>query len=306
MKKAYFKIVILFGCVVLLAIFVIFVLERQGHQIINVSDGNTRNKIGYTTTKNRTVNDTIEILETSVFELIEGEYRSVLYINNGIEQKVTYNGQEIDYLKFSPSNKKLGFYYESGNYLSAGRDIALAIMDIDGKSIKKIYEGSFKTSYWEWLNNKEVAVYYGCGTECMVVFIIDVNSGERKSELQYGVGHEWSPSKELVLAYNYSYRYGITIGDKIGNALFSIKREPIAYHDLIDKTVATWSPDSNKIAVVIKKENQDQLELLVFDVQENFKQIFQSDVGFLKDIELKWDSDEKLIYNDLEFVLEKN
>lgn len=302
MKKAYLKVAILFGCVVLLAVFVTFVLKRQGYQIVNVSDRNVRDEINYTTIKNRTVDNTIDILDTSVFELIEGEYRSVLYINNGIEQKVTHNGQKIDYLKFSPLNNKLGFFYESGNYLSAGRDIALAIMDIGEKSIKKVYEGSFKTSYWEWLNNEEVVVYYGCGTECMVAFIIDVNSGERKSELQYGVGHEWSPNKKLVLAYNYSYRYGITVGDKIGNVFFSIKREPVTYHDLIYKTKATWSPDSNKIAVIIKKENQDQLELFVFDVKENFKQLFQSDVDFFEDMEFNWDNNEKLIYNDLEII----
>jgi len=297
MKKVYLKVVILLGCIVLLAVFVIFILK------INVNNKNKRNEIVSVTSESDLVNDTIEILDVSVFKLIEGEYRSVLYVNNGIEQKVTYNGQEIDYLKFSPLNNKLGFFYESGNYLSAGRDIALAIMDIGGKSIKKVYEGSFKTSYWEWLNNEEVVVYYGCGTECIVAYVINVNSGEKKSELQYGVGHKWSPDKELVLAYNYSYRYGITIGDKIGNVLFSIKREPVTYHGLIYKTKVAWSPDSSKIAVVIKKENQDQLELLVFDVQENFKQIFQSDVEFFKDIELRWDSDEKLVYNNLEFIL---
>lgn len=303
MKKAYFKVVILFGCVVLLAVFVIFVLKRQGYQIVNVSDRNVRNEIGHITTKNRTVKDTIEILDVSVLELIEGEYRSVLHINNGIEQKVTYNGQEIDYLKFSPSNKKLGFYYESGNYLSSGRDIALAIMDIDGKSIKKVYEGSFKTSYWEWLNNEEVVVYYGCGAECMVAYVIDVNSSERKAELQYGVNYKWSPNKELALAYNYSGKYGITVGDKKGKTIFFIRRNPTAPYDLIYQTNTEWSPDNGKLALIIKKENQDRLELLVFNARDDFKQIFQADIDFLKDIELSWSNNNKIIVNDAEFIL---
>lgn len=295
MKKISLKAVILFLCIMLIIIFAVFVLI--------ISASNKNNKYVSTVSGNQLINNTIEIMDIPVFELFEGEYRDVFYVNHNFKQKVTYRGQEIKYFKFSPSKKRLGFYYESGNYLSAGRDVALAVMNIAEQSVKKIYKGSFKTSDWEWLNDEEIAVYYGCGTECMAVYIIDVDSGGKEAALQYGVNYEWSPDKELALAYNYSGKYGITVGDKKGNAVFSIKRDLAAPYDLIYKTNAEWSPNGGKLALIIQKEKQDRLELLVFNVQEDFKQIFQFDVNFSDDIELRWSDNDSIIIDGQEFVL---
>jgi len=59
--------------------------------------------------------------------------------------------------------------------------------------------------------------------------------------------------------------YSGSFGDKYGN-------------DLESKTQAVWSTDSTKIALFIKKEKEDKMELLVFDTEKNFEQIFQSDM----------------------------
>jgi len=217
----------------------------------------------------------------------------------------------------SPTEKRLGYFqdiHKAGAEIDkddpeAAREYwdnytSLRMMNIDGSGKKEIYRGSYKTSNWEWLNDEEVVVYYNCGTECLVGFLIDANTGERKAELQYGVGHEWSPNKELVLVYNYSGGYGITIGDKKGNVVFSIKREPQKYYGLVFSTEVEWAPDGSKIAVVIKKENLEEMELLVFDVEDNFKQIFQSDIGFFEDMKLMWSDDgQKVILNNLEVSL---
>lgn len=194
--------------------------------------------------------------------------------NTGGMTQLTNNGFGKSHLILSPDKKKLGFFQDNdreGEEIDYNNYTLLKMMNIDGSEVREIYRGGYKTSYWEWLNNTEVVVYYGCGTECMVGFVVDINTAERKAQLQYGVGHEWSPDKELVLAYNYSGNYGITVGDKKGNVVFSLKREHSPYSDLVYKTKAIWSSDGNTISVVIKKENQEELERLVFDVKDDFK-----------------------------------
>ena len=106
----------------------------------------------------------------------------------------------------------------------------------------------------------------------------------------------------MVLAYHYTAGPGITIGDKFGKVLFElIRRHPFEYNKLVDMTEARWTPDSAKIALIIKKENQEILELIVFDVKQNFKQIFQKDLrGERNDVDFFWqEKGKKLVYYDL-------
>lgn len=256
----------------------------------------------YTEVATRKTPVTIDISEAPIYELEEDENKEVLYKKSGVSQKIIYKNQRISHLFFSPNKNKAGFFYESGNYLSAGRDTALAIVNISDKKIKKVYEGSFKTSGWEWVDDNEVLVYYGCGTECMVTFVIDANSGERKAQLQYGVGYEWSPNKKYVLAYNYSGKYGITVGNKEEKVLLSIKRDS-DYSKLVDETTAIWSPDSSKLAVIIKKEKIEEMEILVFET-DNFDMILQSDIEFTKDAKFIWAGNNKISFNNKEFLIE--
>lgn len=238
---------------------------------------------------------------SSPFRLIKNGYMGVVYYDGNIKRSVVYQGQEIRYLRFSPSNDKFGFYYNKpGQEDISGSDVELSIMDIDTRVITKVYEGGFKTSSWEWLNNKEIVVYYGCGTECMVAYIIDTIGGEQTAILQYGVGYEWSPDKKLVLAHRYTVEYGINVGNKQGNIVFQLLRSPAPFTGNLD-VKALWSPDSAKIALIIKKENKEELELLVFDIEQDFKQIFQEDLtGNIDDIGFFWQHKGKaLFYKDL-------
>ncbi len=181
--------------------------------------------------------------------------------------------------------------------------IALETTDKDGRNKKEIYRGDYHTSYFEWLNEDEVIVYYGCGTECMVGFVIDADTGQRKAELQYGVGYTWSPNKEYVYAYNYSGNYGLTIGDKKDNILLSIAREhgPQIKFGLVSKTMAIWSLDSKRIALIIKKEKEEKMELLVYEKREKkFERILQKDIDvFDEKDELSWVSKNDLRYGGM-------
>ncbi|MBI3335888.1 MAG: hypothetical protein HY001_05375 [Candidatus Portnoybacteria bacterium] len=205
---------------------------------------------------------------------------------------------------FSPSGNKVSFYYEHEDP-PVGRDVSLVVMDISRRKFREVYKGSYHTSNWEWLDENELVVYYGCGTECMVGFVVDVKTGKRKAQLQYGVGYEWSPNKKLALAYNYSGKYGITVGNKKGNEMFALRRDaPNLYSKLVDETKTAWSPDGSKIALIIKKEDQEALELMVIDVKKNFQTIFQSDLEIVSSSEdLSWTGDsKKLVIGSAEIV----
>lgn len=226
--------------------------------------------------------------------------------------KLTNDGHEKSHLKVSPDNSKLGYYVFLNSLNGSNKKTdyknytALEIIDTDGKNKLEVYKGSYHTSDWDWLNNDEIIIYYGCGTECMAGFITDVNTGKRISQLQYGVGYEWSPNKELVLAYNYSWKYGITVGDKKGKKLLKILRGHDVDGDekLADETRAVWAPDSSKLALVIKKENENKMETIIFDVENNFRQIFRQDMDNADEYNLKWDEDSKIIkLNNIEVVI---
>lgn len=125
----------------------------------------------------------------------------------------------------------------------------------------------------------------GCGTECQAEFLVDLKS-DKKYVLQYGVGYTWSPDKNWVFAYNYSYRTGITIGDKFGNVIYRYHILP-PESETVNTPLAMWSPDSSKLALVMKKSDDKSFELLVFDSRKKFKKIFQSDVMDAEEFELK-------------------
>lgn len=125
----------------------------------------------------------------------------------------------------------------------------------------------------EWLNDKEFVVYRGCGTECQIAYIFDIEKNYKR-KLFYGVGYQWSPDKELVVAYHFSGGYGITVGDKYGNVLFEFRRPlPLTYSKLTDETEIMWSDDSKILILIIKKADEEELETIKFDVDNDFKVI---------------------------------
>ena len=255
----------------------------------------------------KTVSETLNVLDVSIDQLTKDENGRAVSFTQGKQQPVTYNNKPIRHWIISPSQNQLGFLYDSGNYNNPCRDVALVILTLNDNNAKQIYEVDCKLSSWEWLTDEEVVVYWNCGTECMQALIFNTITGEETARFFYGVGYEWSPNKEMVVAYNYSAAYGISVGDKTGNELFGLRRKYHFYseNDLEDKTKALWSPDSQKLALIIRKEMEDEMELLVFSVTEHFKQIFQNDINFSEDEELQWDEDSrKLNYREVTVFFE--
>jgi hypothetical protein len=119
-------------------------------------------------------------LDLNEDKLMLDEYQRVLYYDGYKNRKVIFNNAWIDYLRFSSSKEKLGFFYEHYDYPIAGRDVSLAILDVKSLAIKVVYTGSYHTSQWEWNDEDHVTVYYSCGTCCMYVHYINVVTGKEE------------------------------------------------------------------------------------------------------------------------------
>ncbi|MFH1838654.1 MAG: hypothetical protein ABH808_04170 [Candidatus Kuenenbacteria bacterium] len=270
MKKIFLKIFFLITAGIFAVIFLIgfkkneLFFFNQSKNVININDKLSES-------------DFIEISDAPVSKLIQDKYGRIFYI----KKRVVHNGHPISYFSFSPSKNKFGYFKNLDIYnenIPYNRQIILHIEDVITKNKKEVYHGSFKTSNWKWFSDNEVLVVYNCGTECEALYFINVNSDE-KYILQYGVGYQWSPNKELVIAYYYTGAYGIAVGDKYGNEIFNLQREENKFFSkLVKETKGIWSSDSKKLALIIKKENQEKLELLVFDVENNFRIIYQKNL----------------------------
>lgn len=238
-------------------------------------------------------------------ELKTEEYGDIFYYDGQIKRQVTYRYNPISQLNFSSTTDKFGYFVNYNIYdenISDNKEVTLRIEDINTRDSKQVYSGSFRTSGWEWFSNDEVLVNEGCGTECHVQILENLIT-EKEYVLQYGVGYTWSPNKKWVFAYNYSYRTGITIGDKFGNVIYKHHILP-PENEMANTPLAVWSPDSSKLAFAMKKSDDKSFELFILDSGENFKEIFKSNVGTAKKFELKWAPDGKTLnINDQKIIL---
>jgi hypothetical protein len=251
----------------------------------------------------------MEILENSIIESkpiditdvvspvdLKIEENGIFFYNGNTKRQVVYQNNPISDLIFSPSRNKFGYFVNYSVYdenISPDKEVVLRIENLNTRDSKQVYGGSFRTGGWEWFLNDEVLVEEGCGTECHVQILENLISG-KEYILQYGVDYTWSPDKNWVFAYNYSYRTGITIGDKFGNIVYKYHILP-PENETANTPLAVWSPDSSKLALIIKNSNDKEFELLIFDSHNNFKEIFQSKVDNAKKFELKWALDSKSV-----------
>lgn len=51
----------------------------------------------------------------------------------------------------------------------------------------------------------------------------------------------------------------------------------------------TWLPDSKSLAVTIRKENEEKLELLVYAIEDRFRLLHHQDLEQIRIDDLSWD-----------------
>ncbi len=237
-----------------------------------------------------------KLLKAPLEKNFQKEYFNLL-AQSGID--LSHTQSAITHFFSSPSGIKFGF-------MKIDNNVSIYLVDKFKKDFKKIFSGSLRTSGWEWFNEDKILVSYNCGTECQMLYLIDTRTN-KQNQLVYGVNYEWSPNKEMVSAHNYYPSYGVTVGTQFGEKIFSIQRSIDDTNETIlnEKTNTSWSPDSSKLAVVIKKEDNNQMELLVLDVENKFKKILRNDLPTSVDYyDVKWDNNgQNIILNNISIPL---
>lgn len=89
---------------------------------------------------------------------------------------------------------------------------------------------------------------------------------------------------------------GITVGNRLGNSLFVLRRSYSPNSGEYSSHEASWSPDSLKLALIIQKQHGAGLELLVFDVEHEFNLIKQRDLESSVFTRLGWKDERTVFY----------
>lgn len=231
------------------------------------------------------------------------------------EKQLTFDSEgnyKKSFLSLSPNQRYLAYFQDlSPNEEISNNDYywhnytTIRLLDLASGEINEVYRGSFKVGEYEWLSERELSVSVGCGTECSYLEILDIKT-LNKRQLMYGVGYTWSPNKRYVFAYQYTIQSGLIVGDRFGNKLFTLKRGYPKTKERFSTHQAIWSPDSAKLALIINKDGQPELELLVFDAENGFKIIAQKDLEGKEFSELGWKDEESVFYKVRGEIMEVN
>lgn len=218
------------------------------------------------------------------------------------EYKRDNESLKINTIKRSPSGKNTAYFqHKFAKDLKEMDDEDYAYIVVDqGIKAEPVFKSDFRLTDFEWLFDDELAVYRDCGTECVIAYVVNIDT-KKYEQLPLGVGYTWSPDKYYVAAYRYSGRYGVSIGsrgNKYGRSLYEIIREPPPTGSaLIVKTELKWSPDSSKFALVIRKNDEERLEMLVFGLRNNnFTLLSQRDLGQNASDKFFWKGASTVIY----------
>ena len=233
---------------------------------------------------------TISVVTTNLLPNILSE--------NGRKELFKQRNQSLKELsqKSSPGGKKLACFqakYTKDEISQIGDKDYMSVMVKDGVNKTSVFKSDFHLSNLEWLADDELVVYRSCGTECITADLINIKTTEKQA-INLGVGYSWSPDGKYVLAHHYAINYGITVASRenhFENSLLRIRRiYPPAGSILIDQTKTSWASDSTKLALVIRKEGEERLELLVFDLMNNFKVLNQQDLVETNVSSLAWNN----------------
>jgi len=206
-------------------------------------------------------------------------------------------------LEFSPNKSKIAYFQNkfTDDLKNLGDSDYVSVVIEENGQQKTVFQENYHVSNLEWLNDREIVVYRSCGTECVIAYIVDTIT-KHQQQLALGVGYTWSPNKQYVAAYHFSYEYGISIanrGNKYGQTIFQLRRKhPPNGSGLTDETQVAWSPTSTKLAVVIKKDSEEKLELIVLDIQKDFKNIYQQDLTNIDVSGIVWKGENIIVITD--------
>ncbi len=79
-------------------------------------------------------------------------------------------------LEYSPDGQKFTYYqhkFISDLKKTGDSDYTSLIVEQDGKK-KVVFQTTFGPTYFDWLNNSEIKVYKGCGSSCLLSYVVNI------------------------------------------------------------------------------------------------------------------------------------
>lgn len=89
-------------------------------------------------------------------------------------------------LEYSPDGKKVAYYqhkFVTDIKEIGDPDYKSLIIEQNGKK-EIIFQGNFRLSTFEWLNNNEIKVYKGCGSSCLLSYVVNIQSKKYKESVE--------------------------------------------------------------------------------------------------------------------------
>lgn len=84
-------------------------------------------------------------------------------------------------LKVSPNQKKQAYFqrkFSEDDITNIDDQDYISVILDQGNGKEVLFQGNFRLSYLEWLNDDEIKIYKGCGSSCLVSYVVDTNTKE--------------------------------------------------------------------------------------------------------------------------------
>lgn len=82
-------------------------------------------------------------------------------------------------LKISPNQKKQAYFQKKlteDNVTNIDDEDYISVILDQGNKKEVLFQGNFRLSYLEWLNDDEVKIYKGCGSSCLMSYIVNIGT----------------------------------------------------------------------------------------------------------------------------------
>lgn len=81
-------------------------------------------------------------------------------------------------LEYSPDGQKFAYYrhkYVDGIKEIGDPDYTSLVVEQDGKK-RVVFQTNFRASYFNWLNDNEIKIYKGCGSSCLISYVVNIHT----------------------------------------------------------------------------------------------------------------------------------
>ena len=89
-------------------------------------------------------------------------------------------------LEYSPDGQKSAYYHHKfvdDIKETSDSDYTSLIVEQNGKK-RVVFQTTFGPTYFDWLNNSEIKVYKGCGSSCLISYVVNIQTKKYKESVE--------------------------------------------------------------------------------------------------------------------------